>query len=224
MARATLVPQEGVTELVLVRHGRPVRVDHGASREDLMDPPLSEGGLRQATLVADALAAAPVEAVYTSDLRRAGETAAPIAEAHGCEVVVYPELREFEAFRDVPAGESVREWVSAPLMRGMSERFVRERTWDSFPHSEPAAEFRNRVASAVETILAAHRGGRVVVACHGGVINAYVAHLWGVREDVLFHPAHGSISRVVAAGDRRSLWTLNELAHLVADGEDHADY
>src|SRR5687767_4032332 len=100
----------------------------------------------------------------------------------------------------------------------MAERFVRERRWESFPYSEPPLEFRNRVASAIEAIAASHPAERVVITCHGGVINAYVAHLWDTREDMLFNPAHGSISRVVAREDRRAIATLNELAHLV-DGD-----
>lgn len=218
--RALLVPQRGTTTVVLVRHGQPERAEEGASREDLVDPLLSERGWLQAAAVADALADEPVAAVYTSDLRRAVETGEAIASRHGLEPTAWHELREFEAFRDVPAGESVRRWVPPALMQGMAERFVRERRWESFPYSEPSDAFRNRVASSLEAIVGAHHGGVVVVAAHGGVINAYVAHLWGTRADMLFNPAHGSISRIVARDDRRAIHTLNELHHL----GDNVDY
>ena len=212
--RALLVPQPGVTDLILVRHGQPERPGSGASRDEMGDPPLSERGRRQADTAADVLAVEPITAVYTSDLRRAVETGAAIASRHGLAPTAWHELREYEAFRDVPEGESVREWVPQALMRGMGERFVRERRWDCFPFSEPSAEFRNRVASSIEAILGAHPGGRIVVACHGGVINAYLAHLWGTDADMLVNPAHGSLHRIVAREDRRALHTLNELHHL----------
>lgn len=212
--RALLVPQTGVTDLLLVRHGQPQRPEDGAGRDQLMDPPLSEHGRAQAAAAADALAAEPITAVYTSNLRRAVETGTAIAERHGLEITEWAELREYDAFRDVPEAESVRKWVPPALMRGMSERFVRERSWDSFPFSEPSAEFRGRVASSIEAILGSHPGERVVVACHGGVINAYLAHLWDTRADMLFNAAHGSISRIVAREDRRAIHTLNELTHL----------
>jgi len=212
--RALLVPQQGITELLLVRHGQPVRPADGAPKEDYVDPPLSDRGRAQAAAAAGALADAPVAAVYTSTMQRAAETGAVIAAGHGIEATAWAELREYDAFCDVPEGESVRRWVPPALLQGMAERFVRERRWESFPFSEPPAAFRGRVASALEAILGAHPGGRVVVACHGGVINAFVAHLWDTRADVLFNPAHGSISRIVAREDRRAVHTLNELHHL----------
>ncbi|HYH50678.1 MAG TPA: histidine phosphatase family protein [Acidimicrobiia bacterium] len=224
MCRALLVPQTGVTELVFVRHGQPERPGPNPTRDDLVDPPLGALGHGQAKLTAAALSAQPLAAVYTSNTRRAAGTAAPIAEAHGLEPVVYPELREFEGFRDVPSGERVRDWVPEALMRGLSERFVRERTWDCFPFSEPGAAFRNRVASAVETIAATHRGERVAIVCHGGVVNAYVAHIWDIRADVVFNAAHASISRILGAGDRRAVWVLNDFHHLAAAGDDHVNY
>jgi broad specificity phosphatase PhoE len=224
MCRALLVPQTGVTELVFVRHGQPERPGPNPTRDDYADPPLAALGQAQAKVTAAALAAQPLTAVYTSNTRRASGTAVPIAEAQGLEPVVYPELREFESFRDVPEGEPVRGWVSETLMRGLSERFVRERSWGCFPFSEGAAAFRNRVASAVETIAAAHRGERVAIVCHGGVINAYVAHIWEIRADVVFNAAHASISRILAAGDRRAVWVLNDFHHLTAAGDDHVNY
>lgn len=215
--RATLVPQEGTTELLLVRHAQAKLaegVHEALSRDDLYDPPLSDQGRHQAELAADALAGPPITAVYSSDLRRARETAEAIAARHGAEVVRWGALREYDAFCDVPEGESVRRWVPEPLLRGMGERFVRERRWDSFPYSEPPDRFRNRVVNATETMLASHPGGRVVAVSHGGVINAYLAHLLETRFDVFFNAAHASISRVVAWGDRRAIHTLNELHHL----------
>jgi broad specificity phosphatase PhoE len=212
--RALLVPQPGVTHLLLVRHGQPTRAGEDASRDAKVDPPLSERGQRQAEAVADALASEALTAVYSSGLRRARETGAAVGARHGLEPIVWDELREFEGFRDVPDGESVRAWVPPALMEGLKTRFVRERRWDAFPFSEPREEFRNRVASAMEGILGSNPGGRVVVACHGGVINAYLAHLWDTHADMLFNPAHGSISRIVAREDRRAIHTLNELHHL----------
>ena len=98
----------------------------------------------------------------------------------------------------------------------MQERFVRERRWDVYPYTETSAEFRHRVVTSVEGILAEHPGQRVVIACHGGVINAYVGHLLGLVEDMFFRPGHASISRVLVGDGRRVVHTLNELHHLAA--------
>jgi broad specificity phosphatase PhoE len=129
---------------------------------------------------------------------------------------VFDELREIEMFRDLPAGKSVRDVVSEPVLRGMRERFVQERRWDVYPFTEPSAEFRHRVVTVIEGIVAMHQGGTVVVACHGGVINAYIGHVLGIGEDMFFRPAHASVSRVLTAASRRVVQSLNEVHHLAA--------
>src|SRR5262249_19871243 len=158
--------------------------------------PLSVIGRRQAEILGLSLANDPIDAVYSSHLKRAAETGGQIAKHHGIEPVVYQELREIEMFRDLPAGASIRDVVKPPFLRGMQERFVRERRWDVYPYTETSAEFRHRVVTSVEGILAEHPAERVVIACHGGVINAYVGHLLSLAEDMFFRPGHASISRV----------------------------
>jgi broad specificity phosphatase PhoE len=53
------------------------------------------------------------------------------------------------------------------------------------------------------------------VACHGGVINAYIAEFLGINMDMFFRPAHASIHRILARHERRVVSTLNELHHLI---------
>ncbi len=77
------------------------------------------------------------------------------------------------------------------------------------------AEFRAGVVTAMEHIITGNPGGSVAVVCHGGVINAYLAHILGIDRALWFEPKYTSIHRVLASrrGDR-SLETLNETAHL----------
>ena len=70
-----------------------------------------------------------------------------------------------------------------------------------YPYSESSFDFRKRTVNAIEAILATHEGHRVVIACHGGVINAYLAHLLKLDEDMFFHPAHTAVNVVLAAPD-----------------------
>jgi broad specificity phosphatase PhoE len=201
--------------LILVRHGQqewPEGPNPAAS--EWVDPPLSAIGQRQAELVGASLAHDNIDAVYSSHLKRAAETGGQIAKHHGIDPVVYQELREIEIFRDLPPGASIRDVVRPPFLRGMQERFVRERRWDVYPYTETSAEFRYRVVTSVEGILAEHPGQRVVIACHGGVINAFVGHVLGLVEDMFFRPGHASISRVLIGDGRRVVHTLNELHHL----------
>ena len=215
--RAFLTNQPNAGQLVLVRHGQQEWPSGPRmTPADYVDPPLSERGRRQAQAVGAALADEPIDATYCSHLRRAHETASAIAGAHQGEPEVYPELREVEVYRDLPEGMTVREAIREPILRGVSERFVQERTWDVFPYSEPSAEFRHRIVTVIEGILAGHVGANVVVVCHSGVINAYIAHVLGLREDMFFRAGHASVSRVVAGDGRRVVFTLNETHHLAA--------
>ena len=89
-----------------------------------------------------------------------------------------------------------------------------EKKWDVYPLSESSFEFRKRTVNAVESIIAQNEGKRVVVACHGGVINSYIGHIIGVEYDMFFRPAHCSISVVFAGHGVRALQSLNDVHHL----------
>jgi probable phosphoglycerate mutase len=213
--RAFLTGQPGVATLILVRHGQqewPEGPNPPAS--EWVDPPLSATGRRQAEVVGQSLAGEAVDAVYSSHLKRALETGRQIGRHHGMQPEVFEELREIEMFRDLPAGTSVRDVVPKLILRGMQERFVQERRWDVYPYTETSAEFRHRVVSAIEGILDLHAGQRVVVACHGGVINGYIGHILGLEVDMFFRPCHASVSRVLSGDGRRVVHSLNEVHHL----------
>jgi 2,3-bisphosphoglycerate-dependent phosphoglycerate mutase len=219
--RAFLTNQSGVATLILVRHGQQVWPQSpNAAASEWVDPPLSDTGRRQAEVVGAALAREVVDAVYSSHLRRALETGREIGRHHGMQPQVFTELREIEMFRDLPAGTRMRDAIAEPILRGVQERFVHERCWDVYPFTEGSAAFRNRVVNTIEGIVATHSGQRVVIACHGGVINAYIGHILGLREDMFFRPAHASVSRVLARDGRRVVQSLNEVHHL---GEVHTE-
>lgn len=213
--QAFLTDAEGVTEVVLVRHAEQYVADwRNGPVGDIFDPPLSERGTVQAHLVGLRFAADAVHAVYSSPLRRALDTAKEIARHHRLEPWVIADLREVEVFRDLPKEKSAVEVLGESLLRGIRGRMIRERKWDVYPYSESSYEFRKRTVNAIEAIIAENEGRRVVVVCHGGVINAYVAHIIGVEYDMFFRPAHTSVN-VVAAGDGiRALHCLNDVHHL----------
>jgi 2,3-bisphosphoglycerate-dependent phosphoglycerate mutase len=78
-----------------------------------------------------------------------------------------------------------------------------------------APTFQGTVVAAVNGIAAAHAGQRVAVVCHGGVINAYLAHVLGLDRVLFFPPDYTGINRVsVASSGVRTLRTLNETPHL----------
>jgi broad specificity phosphatase PhoE len=223
---AFLTEAEPVTELLLVRHAQQSHVSTGRDRfDDAIDPPLSLLGERQAELVGKRFAEERIDAVYSSELRRARSTAAAIGRHHGIEPVQVGDLREVELFRDLPSGASIEGELGRPLLLGVRERMMVERSWDVYPLSESSAAFRKRVVNAIEGIVAMHDGERVAVVCHGGVINTYLAHHLGVAKDMFFRPAHTSV-HVVRAGHHgvRALHLLGDVHHLAALGSGLVSY
>lgn len=208
--QAFLIDDSNAGELILVRHGQQVWPDEQATNGEWVNPPLSDLGLEQAEAVAGYLAAEPITAVYASNLDRANVTGQRIAARHDLEVEVVPDLAEFHFYGQLDPGERPREVLGDKIIRGTHERFVQTLKWDSFPVSESSIDFRRRVGFAVEAAVTSHPGERIVVACHGGVINAYLAQVLGLAEDMFFPAAHASVHRVRYNAGRRVIMTLNE--------------
>jgi broad specificity phosphatase PhoE len=161
-----------LTELWLVRHGE---TDWNRERrfQGHADPPLNETGRAQARALAAELAAEQVDAVYTSDLARARETADILAADLGAEAVAMRELREID----------VGEWQGLTWTE-IEERFPEGvRAWQEHGHGwtsgETYAALGARVVAALERIASDHPGGRVLVVGHGGTVRATRAFIEG---------------------------------------------
>lgn len=197
-------------ELLLIRHAEPTRVAPGEWGERPVDPPLTAAGTRQAERLGAWLATEGVDHVVSSPLRRALDTAAPLATTLALELEVDELLTEYDARADhyIPVEE---------LRVTRDERWhaMVEGRWEEFGGEAPDV-FVARIVPRLDALAAAHRGERVVVICHGGVINVYLADVLGLDRLLWFEPAYTSVSRVrVARTGERSLVTLNETAHLL---------
>ena len=199
---AFLSNTEDVTELLLVRHGQQAYDPAGPVR-DMFDPPLSALGEQQARLVGERLSTERIDAVYASPLTRALETGRQIGRHHRLEPIVLDDLREVGVFDQIPPDKTAIEVLGRQVLAGVRERMIAEKSWDVYPHSESSASLRKRVINVIEGIVATHRSERVVIACHDGVINAYIGHIIGSKYDMFFRPAHTSINIVGAGGPIR---------------------
>jgi broad specificity phosphatase PhoE len=210
---AFLTGLDDVTEVLLIRHGQQ-EVNHAGPVGLTVDPPLSKQGLLQADLLGQALSTLHIDAVYSSQLRRAYQTASAVAKQQQKEITVVEDLREVEIFRDIPQEKSVVDHFGREFLDGVRQRMLVEKSWDVYPASESSQEFRRRTINAIEGIIFRHANERVAIVCHGGVINAYIGHVIGSKYDMFFRPGHTSVSTVAAAHDRRALHGLNDLRHL----------
>ena len=209
--QAFLTDDPEVGHLILVRHGQQQWPDPESSTTgDWVDPPLSAVGRQQADEVGKYLAPSPISAVYSSQLARANDTGKAIAAHHGLDVTVMESLEEIRMFQHIPDDQKAIDVVGEKVLEGARERFVQIRKWDAYPFSESSLDFRRRVGYSIEGVMAGHPGETVVVACHGGVINAVVAEILGLEADFVFRPGHASVHWIRFGRGRRVIESLND--------------
>lgn len=195
---------------MLIRHGLPVRRELS---EGIADPELSPAGREQARHLAQYLASEPIDAIYASPLKRAHETAEALAAVKGLPITTVDTIAEWD--------RNSSEYVPLEELKAANDpRWHAMVSGDWSAHDESPQEFHDRVVSTCEQLIAAHAGQRIAVSCHGGVINAYIAHVLGLGvRPGFFYPNYTSIHRVAASrGGHRSIITVNETAHLRGTG------
>ena len=193
-------------ELLLIRHALPVRRE---VVEGPADPELSVEGFAQAERLAQYLASESIAAVYVSPLKRAVQTAAPLALRLGVTPVVVDDVAEFD--------RNSNEYIPMEELQATNDprwQKLIDGVWDST--DETQEQFKHRVIGAFEKIIEQNSSAIAAVVCHGGVINLYLAHILGVQtQRGFFYPNYTSIHRVSASRSGvRSLISLNETAHL----------
>ncbi len=142
--------------ILLVRHAQPVESSRAGHEEN--DRPLSQMGRRQAERLADELADAGVEAIYSSPHRRAVETLAPLAQRLSLEISIVDDLRERTLSPD-----PLPDW-----------RDQLRRAWQDFsfrlPGGESSAQAQERVRRVLAELSHRHPDQTVAVASHGNLI------------------------------------------------------
>jgi broad specificity phosphatase PhoE len=175
--------------LILLRHGESVWNAEGRMQGEA-DPPLSEAGRAQSRALAPLLAGLDPDAVVTSDLRRARET----AEELGLGAAV-PDPRWREASLGPWAGRMVEEVAGA---EGAAYAGWLEGE-DAPPGGEAFEDTCARVAEAVRD-LAAAGARRALVITHGGPVRAACATLAGLPRSGLVAVPTGSLTEIEVAG------------------------
>ena len=152
-----------MTTILLARHGE-TDWNRDGRFQGWADPPLNETGRSQARALAVQLADVPFDAVYSSDLRRAHETAVIVADPHGVPVVADPGLREID----------VGSWS------GLTRAEIEQRFPGAEHHDgESRADHLKRVVATVTRIAHDHSGERILVVSHGGSLRALRRHCTG---------------------------------------------
>ena len=161
------MPHSQTTRILAIRHGE-TAWNRDARIQGYLDIPLNDAGQRQAERLADALADEALQAVYSSDLMRARETARALAERRGLPLQLDEGLRErsFGIFEGRSFAELEQVYPDQTLR-------WRRRDPDFGPEGgERLDAFYARCVAVWSRIAAAHAGQTIAIVSHGGVLDS----------------------------------------------------
>jgi broad specificity phosphatase PhoE len=205
------MPVSEPTRFVLVRHGE-TEWNRAERFRGRVDVPLNETGHGQAQAVARRLASWPLEAVYSSPLNRALDTAQPIAAACGLDLSV------LDALIDVDYGD----WAGLSAEEAEARDPNLFATWRDnphlvhFPRGESLEQVRQRSWEAVEALCGAHPGETVALVSHVVVNRVLISAALGLGGDGFWRIGQDNtaISVLEALAGRYRLLLLNDICHL----------
>ncbi|MEO8159461.1 MAG: histidine phosphatase family protein [Betaproteobacteria bacterium] len=197
--------------LALVRHGETAWNVEGRIQGHL-DIPLNETGLAQAAAVGKRLRAENFDAVYSSDLIRAYQTAIPAVANPEQDIVREQRLRErhLGVLQGLTGDEAVTRQPQA-------WKAFRTRNADIvLAGGESLGEFFRRAVDFVEHILGKHGGQRILLVTHGGVLDAIYRHatampLSAVRDFPIYN---ASVNVISHDGARWKVESWGDISHL----------
>jgi broad specificity phosphatase PhoE len=161
------------TTILLARHGES---DWNRSKrwQGFADRPLTDLGRQQAAELARRLEDTELDAVYSSDLQRARETAEIVARSKGLTVETTPDLREV----DVGSWSGLTRAEAEVRYPELYARWLQG--GEGWEDGETYEELGERVIPAIQRIAKGHEGERVLVVAHGGTIRAIHAAALGL--------------------------------------------
>jgi probable phosphoglycerate mutase len=165
------------THVIIIRHGQSQGNAEGRFGGHT-DTPLSPRGRKQAQATAKALASEKLDAIYSSDLPRAIETASPLVELTGVSLETTDALRErsvgvMEGLTFEEAAEQHPEQYQALLRRDFEHVLL---------GGESYRQTLDRASRQLDEAIEQHKGGRIAFFAHTGTICILILHLMGALD------------------------------------------
>jgi probable phosphoglycerate mutase len=192
-----LVGVDGVAEVWLIRHGD-AYAELVSLDDTNIDPPLSQVGIEEARKLAARLQRSGVSAVWSSQIRRARETAQAAADVIGVDVRVDERLREVKT-----------HWAD-----------VEDQPQTGYiPFVEPIDEVVARMKSVVQDMAASvGPGGRAAAVTHAGAISFYLADALKLEGSPLrVLPRFTSVSVVAVKDELTVVQSIADIGHLLRE-------
>lgn len=201
--------------LILVRHGETIWNAEG-KYQGILDIQLSDKGRREAEMAACWLENEHIDAVYSSHLSRARETAEIIARPHKLPVQEFKDLGEinFGDWEGLTAAE-IKEAFGVEAYR----------VWEQDPEKaiisggERMVEFAARVNRGIDSLIEAHPDQTVAAVTHGGLLMVLGCRIAGESLSCFrkYYHNNAAISIVEVEGDTLQFKVLNSQEHLIKE-------
>lgn len=166
-----------MTRFLLIRHATTDAVGKRLSGRK-KGVHLNEKGQGEAQHLAGRLASLPLNAIYSSKLERALQTAAPIAATHGLDVTANDHFLELD-FGDW-TDCSFEDMEQQPAFK----RFNAFRSCTRIPGGETMLEAQARMVNGIEQLCNQHRDETIAIVSHSDLIKATLAYYAGIHLDM----------------------------------------
>jgi probable phosphoglycerate mutase len=199
------------TRFILLRHGETEWNAVGREMGQL-DSPLTTRGLDQAQRLAARLVMFRFDALYSSDLGRAVQTAEAIAHRCSCEIRFDMRLRErhMGIFQGLTPDESETRFPEERKAYGAKDaNYV-------IPSGESAVQRLQRTVACLDELAGRHPGQTVVVVTHGGILMGFFEYVLGLSHGAGVRYRRPNAAWNVFSKDDRGwiLETWGDVAHL----------
>lgn len=199
------------TRVLLVRHGE-TDWNTQARLQGHTDIALNPRGRAQAKRLRAALAGETLDAVYSSDLQRALDTARAIAEATGAPLHAEPALRErrFGCFEGLTYEQILARWPD------QAQRWRQREPAFGPDGGETLQDFDARCVQAAERLALQHAGGSIALVAHGGVLDSLYRAATRVALDAprSWRMANAAMNRLLHGSSGFTLVGWDDDAHL----------
>ncbi len=203
------------THVLLIRHGQSQGNAEGRFGGHT-DTPLSPRGQKQAEATARALASETFDAIYSSDLPRAIETASPLSKLTGVPLRTTEALRE----RSVGVMEGLTFEEAAEQHPEQYQALLRRDFEHVLSGGESYRQMLDRASKKLDEVIEQHKGGRIAIFTHTGAICILILHIMGALDAPELKPVWIATSNCgIARFELRTdgfvrVVTINDTCHL----------
>jgi broad specificity phosphatase PhoE len=202
-----------VTKVYLIRHGE-TEWNIIGRWQGILDAPLNEIGQEQARKLAAYLGKEKIEAIYTSDLSRAADTAQVLAHALKLSPIVDKRLRELDigVFQGLTKPEILQKYPQE------FEAFTAHPFDYRIPQGESRQQLQERMLEAWQDLISREGVHEIAIVTHGGAIKMLLSALYPEQKDSFEAQDFPNVS-ITGLKRLEGSWQIVELAQIAHLGD-----